>query len=69
MNMINYIQKQPGTRVKVFILGGYKSGIIRLTDGRNILVDVECKTGVFHAWVDISQCDIDIPKSEGGYNE
>lgn len=69
MNMMNYTQKQPGTRVKVFILGGYRSGIIRLTEGNDILVDVECETGVFHAWVDISQCTIEIPKAEGGYNE
>ena len=59
----------PGDRVKVFILDGYKSGIIRLIDGRNIAVDIECETGVFHAWVDACQCKMEMMKSEGGYNE
>ena len=59
----------PGRRVNVFLLNGYKTGTVRRIDGRDIQVEINCETGVFIAWVDISQCTIEIPKAEGGYNE
>ena len=59
----------PGRQVNVFLLNGYKTGIVRQIDGRDIQVEIDCKTGIFTAWVDINQCTVDFPKSEGGYNE
>ena len=67
--MSRYEMIVPGARVNVFLLGGYKTGTVRRIDGRDIMVEIDFKTGTFTAWVDISQCTVYYPKAEGGYNE
>ena len=59
----------PGATVNVLLIDGYRTGTVIKKDGRDILVGIDCGSGTFNVWVDISQCTVYYPKTEGGYNE
>ena len=53
---------KPGVPVEVFLLDGYRIGVVRFVDGRDICIDIPCQGGAFQAWVDVSQCSRYVPK-------
>lgn len=67
--MSNYEMIIPGALVNVLLIDGYRTGTVIKKDGRDIMVGIDCETGIFNVWVDISQCTVYYPKTEGGYNE